>query len=112
MALLMPYHGCHQILTDRIWNKWNSPTFSLLPTLALHIQMEMVAYIYICCRFNSYILLSQAEDEKTEAQAIFLNPFTVCSLCNQKFAACPFVNKETNGSYLVASRQNRLAHFC
>ncbi len=35
---------------------------------------------------------------KTEGQAIFLNPFTVCSSCKPKFVVCPFVYKETNGS--------------
>jgi hypothetical protein len=36
---------------------------------------------------------------KMEAQATFLNPFTVCSLCKQKFLICPFVGEVTNGSY-------------
>ncbi len=45
----------------------------------------MCIYIYIYLR-------------KTEAQAIFLNPFTVCSSCKRKFAVCLFVDEETNGS--------------
>jgi hypothetical protein len=36
---------------------------------------------------------------KTEAQAIFLNPFPACSLCKLKFAIGPFADEETNGSY-------------
>jgi hypothetical protein len=36
---------------------------------------------------------------KLVAQAIFLNSFTICSLCKLKFVVCPFVDKETNGSY-------------
>jgi hypothetical protein len=40
--------------------------------------------------------------QKTEAQAIFPNPFTVCSSCKRKFAVCPFVAEVTNGSYPFA----------
>ncbi len=36
---------------------------------------------------------------KTEAQAIFLTPFTICSSCKWKFFVCPFVVEETKGSY-------------
>jgi hypothetical protein len=45
---------------------------------------------------------------KTEAQAIFLNPFTICISCKLKI-----VDKETNGSYPFANGLNglnRLAH--
>jgi hypothetical protein len=52
---------------------------------------------------------------KTEAQAIFLNPFTFCSSCKQKFVICPFVNEETNRSYPFAhglNRLNGLAYLC
>ncbi len=45
--------------------------------------------VYICCRVK----------QKTEAQAIFLNPFSVCSSCKRKFVVCPFVYEETNGNY-------------
>jgi hypothetical protein len=37
--------------------------------------------------------------QKTEARAILLKPFTVYSLCKQKFVVCLFVDKETNRSY-------------
>jgi hypothetical protein len=40
---------------------------------------------------------------ETEAQAIFLNPFTVCSLRKRNFVNCPFVEEETNGSYPFAN---------
>ncbi len=33
---------------------------------------------------------------KTEAQAIFLDPFTLCSECKWKFVLCPLVDEETN----------------
>ncbi len=46
----------------------------------------------VCCRFK----------DKTEAQEIFLRPFTVCSSCKQKYVICPFVYEETNGSYPLA----------
>ncbi len=41
---------------------------------------------------------------KTEAQAIFLNPFIVCSFCKQKLAVCPFFDEETDGSYPFCKR--------
>jgi hypothetical protein len=35
---------------------------------------------------------------KTEAQAIFLNTFTVCSSCKQKFVVCHLLmTKQTGG---------------
>jgi hypothetical protein len=36
--------------------------------------------------------------QKTEAHALFLDPFTVCSSCKRKFVVCPFVDERTNGS--------------
>jgi hypothetical protein len=36
--------------------------------------------------------------QKTEAQAIFLNPFTVCSSCKRKLPICPLVAEVKNGS--------------
>ncbi len=45
---------------------------------------------------------------KTEAQAIFRNPFTVFSSCEQKLIVCLFVEEETNGSYPFANRLNGL----
>jgi hypothetical protein len=51
-----------------------------------------------------------------EKLAIFLNPFTVCVPCKQKFVICPFVEEETNGSYpFVANGLKRLnghTHLC
>jgi hypothetical protein len=35
---------------------------------------------------------------KTEALAIYLNPFTVCSLYKGNSVVCLFVDEETNGS--------------
>ncbi len=52
---------------------------------------------------------------KTEVQAIFFNPFTVCSLCKRKFVVCPFIDEETNGSNSVANELNGLnglVHLC
>jgi hypothetical protein len=46
---------------------------------------------------------------KMKAQSDFLNPFTVCSSCKQKFVVCPFVDEETNTSYPFA---NGFAHLC
>jgi hypothetical protein len=44
---------------------------------------------------------------KTESQVI-LNPFTVYSSRKWKFVACPFINKETNGTIAFANGQNEL----
>jgi hypothetical protein len=43
---------------------------------------------------------------KTEAQAIFLNPFTIGRSCKRKFVVCPFVEEEINGSYPFANGLN------
>ncbi len=45
---------------------------------------------------------------ETEAQSIFLDPFTVCPSCQLKFVVCPFVYEETSGSYPFANGPNRL----
>ncbi len=42
--------------------------------------------------------------QKMEAQANFLHPFTVCSSCIQKFSVYPFDNKGTNKSYTFANK--------
>jgi hypothetical protein len=63
----------------------------------VHIYIYIYVYIYIRCPFK----------RKTEAQVIFHNPFTVCS---PKFVLCPFVYKETKGSYPFANGLNGLAH--
>jgi hypothetical protein len=43
---------------------------------------------------NSFFIC--ANKRETEAQAIFLNPFTNCSSGKQKFVICRFVDEETN----------------
>jgi hypothetical protein len=42
------------------------------------------------------------------AQAIFLNPFNVCSSNKCNFVVCLFVEEETNGSYPFANGLNGL----
>ncbi len=55
----------------------------------------MYICICICCCFK----------RKTDAQEnIFLNLFTICSSCKRKFVVCPFVDKETSGSYPFTMR--------
>ncbi len=56
----------------------------------------MYTYTYTYCHFK----------RKTEVQTFFFNPFTVCSLHKRKYFVCPFVDEETNGSYLFANRLN------
>jgi hypothetical protein len=46
----------------------------------------------------------------TEAQAIFLNTFIVCSMCKQKFVIGLCVDEETNGSCPFANGLNGLTH--
>ncbi len=46
------------------------------------------------------------EKQKTEAQAIFLNPFSVCFLCKRKFVICLFADEETNKSFPFAKGLN------
>jgi hypothetical protein len=43
-----------------------------------------------------------------EAQVIFHNPFTFCSLRKLKLVFCPFVEEETDGNYLHGNELNRL----
>ncbi len=56
---------------------------------------------------HTYAAVSNRK-RKTEAHAIFLNPFTVCSLGKRKFVICPFVYEETNGIYPFANGLNGL----
>jgi hypothetical protein len=49
---------------------------------------------------------------KRKASAVFLYLLLFCPLCEWKFVDCPFVDKETNGSYPFANGLNRLVHLC
>ncbi len=73
-------------------------------------------YIYIYEYINIYIYAADSNRKLTnEAQAIVKNLITVCSSCERKFFVCPFVYKETNGSYPFVNglnRLTRLAHLC
>jgi hypothetical protein len=62
-------------------------------------------------RKQNYIYLYAAASNgrlKVEAQAIFLKLLTTDSSCKKKFAICPFVEEETNRSYLFANELNGL----
>jgi hypothetical protein len=50
--------------------------------------------------------------QKMEDQVIFLNLFTVCSSCKQKFVVCQLVDEESNENYPFANRLNGLVHQC
>jgi hypothetical protein len=67
-------------------------SLKLASTLALVCAPLYSVYVYV------YML------RKKEAQAIFLNPLTVCLLCKWKSAVCPFIDEETNRSYPFANR--------
>ncbi len=65
-------------------------TLYIYTEMYIYTSTYMYLYLYlynICCGFK----------RKTEAQAIFLNPFTVCSPCKWKFIVRPFVYEEING---------------
>jgi hypothetical protein len=48
-------------------------------------------------------------EQNTATQALFLNPFTICSSCKE---VCSFVDEETNRSYQFANGLNGLANLC
>jgi hypothetical protein len=73
---------------------WNILVILTAPTIHIHIY---------------YILPFLTENGSPD---FFLNPFTVCSSYKRKFVICPFVDEETNGSYLFANGLNGLAHIC
>jgi hypothetical protein len=107
-----PYnHRWEHLLTQqpsitiyRLPTKENKLPFSV-SSVSIHIYIY--TYTYICLYL--YTAVSHGK-QKTEAQVFCLNPFTVCSLYNQKFVIYPFVDEETNGSYPFANKLNRLAH--
>ncbi len=82
------------------FKKQTEVAVSLSSVFPLYISLSIYNYIYIyvCCCFK----------QKTVAQAIFFNPFAVCSSCIRKFVVCPFVYAETNVSYPFAIGLNGL----
>jgi phosphorylcholine metabolism protein LicD len=54
----------------------------------------------VCDKQTEVAIFQQTE---TETQPIFLDLFIVGSSCQWKFVVCPFVDKETNTSYLFAT---------
>jgi hypothetical protein len=63
--------------------------------------------------FRIYIYISQRQHiccfkRKTETQAIFLNPLTICSSCKRTFVICPFDYEATNESVLFSNGPSRL----
>jgi hypothetical protein len=76
----------------------NKQKFAVFRYLYLYLYMENgLIYIYICCRFKRKM--------EIEIQAIFLNPFTVCSAC---LSFVGLLNEETKGSYPFANGHIRL----
>jgi hypothetical protein len=68
--------------------------------LYIHVYTYISIYLYISIPKYIYIYAAVSK-RKPKAQAIFLNPFTGCSLCKRKFVVCPFVYEEINGSYIL-----------
>jgi hypothetical protein len=50
--------------------------------------------------------------QKTEAQAIFLDPLTVCSSCKQKFVVSLLVDEVTDANYPFSNRSRRTKWTC
>ncbi len=61
------------------------------------VRTGTYSYLYLYLYFYLYAAVSNGK-WKTEAQATFLNPLTICSSCKRKFVVCPFVDEETNFS--------------
>jgi hypothetical protein len=59
------------------------------------MNISIYTYIYICCRFK----------RKTEAQAIFLNLFTVLLIVQMEVCDLS-IYEETNGSYPFGNELN------
>jgi hypothetical protein len=75
----------------------------------LYIFLKIfIYYIFILYIILIYIFVYAAVKRKNgkKDQVIFLNPFTVCSLCKWKLAVCPFVDEQTNRSYQFANVLN------
>ncbi len=71
----------------------------------------MYMYVYMDICINTYMLPFQPDNRKQEPRRFSLIRLLIVQ--TEKFAVCPFVNEETNGSYPFASRLNelnRLAH--
>jgi hypothetical protein len=64
--------------------------------------MALYIKIYISINIYKYMLPFQMEN-KRPGDFPYSDPFTVHSSCKWKFFVCPFVYKETNGSYLFAN---------
>ncbi len=61
---------------------------------------------------NTYVYTAVSNGKrKTEAQAIFINSFTVCSSCKRKFAVCLLDDEERNESYPFANGLKGLNRF-
>jgi hypothetical protein len=70
----------------------------------IDIYTNIVISIYI------YIYAAVSNGKRGWDQVIFLRPYIVCSSCIQKFVICPFVHKETNGSFPFEKGLNGLSH--
>ncbi len=73
----------------------------------IYIYIKFIFVFVFIFIFILYAALSNWR-WKTEAQAIVLNPFTICSSYKWKFVICTFVDEETNGSYPFANGLNGL----
>jgi hypothetical protein len=58
-------------------------------------DMDMETWSWRHGNMGTYTWRHEDIKRKMEAQAIFLNLFTVWSSCKQKFVVCPYVDEET-----------------
>jgi hypothetical protein len=74
-----------------------------------HLQQTNINCRFPLVSFSIYIYAAILNGKwKTKAQTIFLDPFTICSLCKRKIVVCPVVDEEKNGNYPFAYGLNGL----
>jgi hypothetical protein len=82
--------------------------------VCVYIYIESAAYIYRYIDKDipyidvSIYIYASVLNGKRKPRLFSFHPFTVCSLCKQKFVVYPFVYEETNGSYPFSKRLNGL----
>ncbi len=97
-------YGDMEMETVETWRQWKHGDIDI--ETWKHGEMETWRHGGMDTQtWKSDILHTQKSNRnwKTNAEAIFLNPYMVCSSCQPKFGICPFVDEETHGSYQFAN---------
>ncbi len=101
------------ITVYRLPSKENKLSFSVSSIFCIYTVYRYIYCIFIFASTYLYLYIYRTcccFKRKMEAQAIFLDPFIVCSSCKWKLVVCPFIYVETNRSYPFANGLNGLAH--